>query len=341
MKKQLSVGIVGATGLVGETFRKLLEKSNYQFEELRLFASEKSLGQKIAFRQNEFAVQVLAPQCFKGLDVVFFSSGDPISKEWAPQAVLDGAIAIDNSAAFRMDPNTPLVVPEINFAHIDDPLKPRVIANPNCSTIQLVMVLHALRSLNPMEVRVASYQSVSGAGKEGIEDLLNQTEDVLEGKTPRTGLNFNPPIAFECQPKIGSLDDSGFCSEEIKIMKESQKILSRPDLRVSAFTVRVPTMNGHGEAVWITFEKDPSRSEIENTLRDTPYIRYLGNEQDKLFHSYKEVSGESDAFVSRLRKDPHFDRTWLLWVIADNLYRGAASNGLLIAERIFDKLQDQ
>ncbi len=338
MKKQLSVGIVGATGLVGETFRTLLEKSKYDFKELRLFASEKSLGQSISFRDQTFKVRVLEENCFKNLDVVFFSSGDPISLEWAPKAVAQGAIAVDNSAAFRMNSNSPLVVPEINFDEIKDPLKPRVIANPNCSTIQLVMVLNALKKFSPTQVRVASYQSVSGAGKEGIEDLINQTTDVLKGSEPRKGLNFNPPIAFECQPKIGSLDEEGFCSEEVKIMNETKKILSLPQLKVSAFTVRVPTLNGHGEAVWVTFEKNVSRSEIESTLTETPYIRYLSEDKGKLFHSYKEVSGESDAFVSRLRKDSGFENTWMMWVLADNLYRGAASNGLLIAERIFDKL---
>jgi aspartate-semialdehyde dehydrogenase len=192
MSRELSVGIVGATGLVGETFRDLLKDSKHQFKELRLFASERSKGKKIAFRDQEFECRVLEEGCFDGLDVVFFSSGDPISLEWAPKAAAQGAIAIDNSAAYRMDPNTPLVVPEINFDEMPEPTKPRVIANPNCSTIQLVMALNALKKFNPVACRVASYQSVSGAGKEGIADLLEQTEDELAGKEPREGRNFNP-----------------------------------------------------------------------------------------------------------------------------------------------------
>ena len=339
MSRELSVGIVGATGLVGETFRDLLKGSKHSFKELRLFASQKSEGLKINFRDKEFAVQVLKENCFQGLDVVFFSSGDPISKEWAPKAAAQGAIAIDNSAAFRMDPNTPLVVPEINFDDISEPTKPRVIANPNCSTIQLVMALNAIKKFKPTQVRVASYQSVSGAGKEGIADLLNQSEDVLAGKTPREGSNFNPPIAFECQPKIGSYNDSGFCSEEVKIMGETKKILNRPDLKISAFTVRVPTKNGHGEAVWVTFENSVTRQELEATLSECPYVQYLDSENGKSFHSYLEVTGKSDAFISRLRKDPDFENTWMMWVVADNLYRGAASNGLLIAEKIFSLLE--
>ncbi|MCJ8278276.1 MAG: aspartate-semialdehyde dehydrogenase [Bdellovibrionales bacterium] len=339
MSRELSVGIVGATGLVGETFRKLLADSKYKFKELRLFASERSKGMDIPFRDTSFKVRILEENCFEGLDVVFFSSGDPISKEWAPKAAAQGAIAVDNSAAYRMDPNTPLVVPEINFDQMGDPLKPRVIANPNCSTIQLVMVLNALKPFGISDVRVSSYQSVSGAGKEGISDLIAQSKNVLNDQEPGEGQTFNPPIAFECQPKIGSYNDDGFCSEEVKIMNETKKILSLPDLRISAFTVRVPTLNGHGEAVWVTFDKEVSKEQIESTLSECSYINYMKPTADKSFHSYKEVSGESDAYVSRLRKDVDFPNTWMMWVVADNLYRGAASNGLLIAERIFDKLQ--
>jgi aspartate-semialdehyde dehydrogenase len=335
MSQALSVGIVGATGLVGETFCRLLEKSTFAIKELRPFASERSLGQKIHFRDQEFAIQVLGENCFQGLDVVFFSSGDPISLEWAPRAVEQGAVAIDNSAAFRMDPNTALVVPEINFDHIQDPGAAQIIANPNCSTIQLVMVLNTLKDLGLSEVRVASYQSVSGAGREGIDDLIDQSQDVLAGKAPREGKNFNPPIAFEVQPKIGSLNESGFCSEEVKIMTETKKILSLPELKVSAFTARVPTMNGHGEAAWITFSQSTHLQDVESRLANCSYINYLPQNSETLFHSYKEVSGQSNAFVSRLRKDPSFPNTYMLWIVADNLYRGAASNGMLIAERVF------
>lgn len=338
MSKEFSVGIVGATGLVGETFLKLLSESKYSFKELRLFASEKSEGNKIPFRKTEFAVQVLKENCFEGLDVVFFSSGDPISKEWAPKAVAQGAIAIDNSAAYRMHPESPLVVPEINFDEMKDPLKPRIIANPNCSTIQLVMVLQALKEFGVKDVRVSSYQSVSGAGKEGIEDLLTQTRNVLNNEETQAGKTFQVPIAFECQPKIGSYSEDAFCSEEVKIMSESKKILNLPDLNISAFTVRVPTLNGHGEAAWVTLEKEVSFEQMEKTLSECSFISYLKPTEAKSFHSYKEVTGQSNAFVSRLRKDPSFKNTWMMWIVADNLYRGAASNGLLIAERIFDKV---
>ena len=334
MSRAFKVGIVGATGLVGETFRTLLALSKYQFDELRLFASERSKGQKIDFKGTEFEVQTLSENCFQGLDVVFFSSGDDISLEWAPKAAAQGAIAIDNSAAFRMNPESPLVVPEINFDEIKDPLKPQVIANPNCSTIQLVMVLQALKDFSIKEVRVASYQSVSGAGKEAIQELKDQAQSVLSKGQAQAGTNFDPPLAFDCRPVIGSLSDDHFCSEEHKIMRESKKILSLPDLKISAFTVRVPTLNGHGEAVWVTLGQDVGKNDIENRFEQASFVNYKAEG----FHTYRETNNQTDAYVSRLRKDPSFDNTWLMWVVADNLYRGAASNGLLIAERIFDKL---
>ncbi len=357
-----SVGIVGATGLVGKTFQKLLSDSKYQFNEMRFFASLKSKGQKINFRDQEYEIQHLRENCFCDLDMVFFSSGEAISRQWAPLAVEQGAIVVDNSAAYRMDTDIPLIVPEINFDEIRDPTKPKIIANPNCSTIQLVVTVNALKKFDPMEIRVASYQSVSGTGQDGIKDLCNQSRDILDGRQPGPGLQFNPPIAFECQPKIGSCDDLFFCSEEVKIMKETKKILSLPNLKISAFTVRVPTFNGHGEALWLTLNKTVDVHVIESAFNDAMGICYLkqpppheviasreslfSGESGKIhsfgdnkgFHSYREVTGSSDVFVSRLRKDLDFENSWMIWIVADNLYRGAASNGFFIAKRIFDRL---
>ena len=359
MTEGFSVGIVGATGFVGQTFQKLLSHSDYDFKELRFFASLRTKGQKINFRDREYEIQNLCENCFRGLDLVFFSSGDSISRQWAPLAVKQGVIVVDNSAAHRMIPNTPLIVPEINFDEIKNPAKPKIIANPNCSTIQLAMVLNALKKFNPLEVRVASYQSVSGAGRDGIRDLSNQSRDILSGREPRPGLQFDSPIAFECQPKIGFYNDRFFCSEEVKIMMETKKILSLPNLKISAFTVRVPTLNGHGEALWLTLDKDVDIYAIESAFNEAEGICYLKQKKisknpadgkplslkknksyfgyNKSFHSYKEISGSSDVFVSRLRKDMDFEKTWMMWIVADNLYRGAASNGFFIAERIFDK----
>jgi aspartate-semialdehyde dehydrogenase len=331
--KKINLGIVGATGLVGETFLRILEEYQTPVEELRLFASEQSLGKKISFRGKDIAVRTLSPQCFKGLDVVFFSSGDNISLEWAPKAVADGAYAIDNSAAYRMDPTTALVVPEINFHHITKPTQPQIIANPNCSTIQLVLPLEALKSLDLVSVRVASYQSVSGAGKEAIEDLRVQSQAVLNDQTPQEGKNFKRSIAFDCHPIIGSLDDDGFSSEEIKIVAETKKILSLPNLKVSAFAVRVPTLNSHAEAVWVETKKPTTQQEIYSLLKNFKGIQVIEDKKD--FSSLQKVTHTDDVFVSRLKKVRDFENTWQMWVVADNIRRGAASNGLFIAQKLF------
>ncbi len=331
--KKLNLGIVGATGLVGETFLKLLDEHQTPINELRLFASEQSLGKKISFRGKDWPLQVLTPQCFKGLDVVFFSSGDNISLEWAPKAVADGAFAIDNSAAFRMDPNTALIVPEVNFHHITSPQKPQIIANPNCSTIQLMLPLEALKPLELVSLRVASYQSVSGAGKEAIEDLRVQSQAILNQQTPQPGKNFVRPIAFDCHPIIGSLDDDGFCSEENKIVAETKKILSLPQLKVSAFTVRVPTLNSHAEAVWLEVKKSTTHQEIFSLLKNFKGITVMEDKKD--FSSLSLVTNKDDVYVSRLKKVRDFVNTWQMWVVADNIRRGAATNGLLIAQKLF------
>jgi aspartate-semialdehyde dehydrogenase len=331
--KSIKLGIVGATGMVGETFLKILDERKTPLSELRLFASEQSLGKKVAFRGQDIPCEVVSAKRFEGLDVVFFSSGDPISKEWAPQAVKAGAFAIDNSAAFRMDPNTALVVPEVNFHHIKNPSTPQIIANPNCSTIQMMLPLQALRSLEIDNVHVASYQSVSGAGKEAVEDLKMQTEQALRGETPQPGKVFKKPIAFDCHPIIGGIDDDGFCSEENKIVAETKKILGLPDIKVSAFTVRVPTLIGHAEAVWVTFKKETTRPRIIEMLKDFPNLKVI-EEQDQ-FSSVPFAAHKEETFVSRIRQSRDFKNTWQMWVVSDNIRKGAASNGLSIAELLF------
>jgi aspartate-semialdehyde dehydrogenase len=331
--KTIKLGIVGATGMVGETFLQLLDERKTPLSELRLFASEQSLGKKVPFRGNDIRLQVLAPGCFEGLDVVFFSSGDPISKEWAPLAVKAGAYAIDNSAAFRMDSDTALVVPEINFHHLKDQGKPQIIANPNCSTIQLVIALNAFKKLPMESLHVASYQSVSGAGKEAVDDLKNQSTQILNQQEPQPGKNFVRPIGFDVHPIIGGLDDDGFCSEENKIVAETKKILSQPDLKVSAFTARVPTLNSHAEALWVTFKNPVSKEEIETAFSTHPEIHYIPASND--FHSLPYVSGKNDVYISRLRAARDFPNTWMMWIVADNIRRGAATNGLYIAEELF------
>jgi aspartate-semialdehyde dehydrogenase len=336
--RAINIGVVGATGVVGETFLSLIEERDFPIGEVRLFASEASLGLTRKCKDREFPVQTLAEGCFDGLDLVFFSSGDDISRDWAPKAVKAGAFAVDNSAAFRMNADFPLVVPEVNGDLLPKPGHPTIIANPNCSTIQLVVALNPLaQKFGLKAVRVASYQSVSGAGRNGLEELHGQTQQALEGEEPVTGKTFPAPIAFNCIPQIGSFGDDGFCSEETKIMKETCKILRQPELPVSAFTVRVPTMNGHAEAVWATLgQTGVDKSAIEACLADAPGIVLVRQGEGPGYPTQLDAAGRDPVYVGRVHRDRHDSATWLMWVVADNLRKGAALNGIQIAERIFD-----
>lgn len=335
MKKNLRVGVVGATGMVGQTFMNILEERRFPMMELRPFASDASAGKKIHVHGQDWTVQTLKESCFDGLDLVFFSSGDDISKEWAPQAAKAGAFAIDNSAAFRMDPSIHLIVPEVNGHLVNSQSKPQIIANPNCSTIQLVVALKPLADKFGLEeVRVSSYQAVSGAGLAGYEELLSQTEDY---KNPHPkAVAFPHPILFNCIPQIGSFNDDGFCSEEVKIMKETRKILDLRSLKVSAFTVRIPALNAHSESVWVTLQQKTERKEIVETLKTFKGIIVQDEPQKSVYPTPRNVSGEDPVYVGRLHRDPENPYLWLMWVVSDNIRKGAALNGIQIAEHIFD-----
>lgn len=339
MKSPIKVGVVGATGVVGETFLRLLEQRNFPFERVRLFASERSIGLKRKLRGVDYPVEGLKEGCFEGLDIVFFSSGDDISKEWAPKAAQSGAYAIDNSAAFRMSSRHELIVPEVNGFKI--PNHPTIIANPNCSTIQLVLALNALKKFGLKSVQVASYQSVSGAGAPGQRELFeNLSEDLKSSDNPivdqdRSSDTFGKTVAFNCVPKIGSFNEEGFCSEEVKIVNETRKILDLSDLQVSAFTVRIPSWNSHAEAVWVDLENDVSRAQMIAALKDHPGIRVKEGLTE--FETPRELSGRNEVSVSRIQKDFVGGNRWRMWVVADNLLKGAALNGIQIAEALLSR----
>lgn len=329
-KKPLKVGLVGATGMVGETFINLLEECESPIAELRPFASQNSLGVKLQLAGREWPVQVLKPGCFDGLDMVFFSSGDDISKEWAPQAAAAGAFAIDNSNAFRMNPEIHLVVPEVNGHLLNSQSRPQVIANPNCSTIQLVVALKPLQEkFGLKDVTVATYQAVSGAGLPGYDELLQQTQNFQN--IDQDVKAFPKQILFNCIPQIGSFGEDGFSTEESKIMDESRKILNQPDLVVSAFTVRIPALNSHSEAVWVTLNKATTKQEFIQVMSSAPGLLVM----DQEYPTPLEVSGEDPVFVGRIHQDRHNPNRWLMWVVSDNLKKGAALNGLQIANLIY------
>lgn len=333
----LNVGIVGATGMVGEVFLELLQERDFPFDQVKLFASEKSAGQTRAIGGREFTLEVLKPGCFKGLDLVFFSSGDDISKEWAPRAVEEGAVAVDNSAAFRMDREKILIVPEVNGDLLPKRGTPVLVANPNCSTIQLVVALNPLMHDFGLEsVHVASYQSVSGAGRDGIEELKAQVRAFALNEAHPAPQTFPHEIAFNVIPQIGSFQPNGFCSEEIKIIKETKKILRNDSVRVSAFTVRVPALVSHSEAVWVRFKKTVTRDQVVASLAKQPGLVIEDEPAKSIYPLAKNYRDKNPVAVGRIHQDLDDPQTFILWVVADNLRKGAALNGIQIAERIFD-----
>ncbi len=336
IQNKLKIGVVGATGIVGQTFMKILEERQFPVAELRPFASENSLGKKINLHGQDWECQVLQEGCFRGLDLVFFSSGDDISKEWAPRAVAEGAFAVDNSAAFRMDDLIHLVVPEVNGHLLSKNSKPQIIANPNCSTIQLVVALKNMRDqFGISEVRVSSYQAVSGAGLPAHDELLEQAQMHLQGQPVQSAKNFVHPIAFNLIPQIGSFDNDGYCSEEVKIMKETKKILDLPKLKVSAFTVRVPVLNAHSESVWVTLNKEITREHMLHALETTPGLVVVDEPRQAQYPMPREVSGRDPVYVGRVHRDLENPNLWLMWVVSDNIRKGAALNGIQIAELLF------
>lgn len=322
--------------MVGKSFMDLLEQRNFPISELRPFASDQSVGKKIKLKNEEHPVQSLKSGCFDELDLVFFSSGDEISQIWAPQAVESGAWAIDNSAAFRMDSHISLVVPEVNGDLLNGLNKPQIIANPNCSTIQMVVVLDPLyKAFGMSEVRVASYQAVSGAGQAGYEELLSQTQSYATNPRPEARA-FAHPIAFNCIPQIGSFNEFGFSSEEMKIMKETKKIMRHPNLKVSAFTVRVPVLNAHAEAVWVTLDKDVDRGKLLEVFQKAEGLVVEDDPKSSTYPLQNKASGQDPVYLGRIHRDLEDSKTWLMWIVADNIRKGAALNGIQIAERIFD-----
>ena len=321
----MKLGVVGATGLVGQKFLSLLEKElGSNVTELRLFSRR---PQTCSFLNQNLNTQVLDTEGFKGLDFCFFSAGEEVSRIWAPQAVKQGVIVIDNSSAFRSDPDKLLIVPEINAQLLE--YKAQIISNPNCSTIQLVLALQALhKSFGLDSVQVVSLQSISGAGKPAVEELKRESLDIL--KNEKTYEQEEISYAFNCVPYIGSINSDGFCGEEVKIMKESRKILNQPELKISAFTVRVPCLNSHSEVVRMSLkQKVFAKEELESAL--SPYVQVTNSPP----HA-RGASCKKEVFVGRIHKDSFGKNTWLMWLVADNLLKGASWNGLQIAQKLLE-----
>lgn len=324
--KNYKLAIVGATGLVGRTALRVLEEKNIPNLEYTLFSSSKSAGTKIKFLGKEYVVQELKDDSFdSGFNFAIFSAGAQTSKYFAPIAASKGCIVIDNSSAFRMDENVPLIVPEVNFK--DTINHSNIIANPNCSTIQAVVVLKPLDdNFKIKRIVYSTYQAVSGAGKLGLQDLENGSNTQL--------LKFSHPIYDNCLPHIDSFLINGYTKEEMKMINETRKILGHPNLPITATAVRVPVKNCHGESINIEFEKTFSINEVKSILKNSPGIIVKDDIKNDIYPIATEANGHDDVFVGRIRKDYSTANALNLWVVADNLRKGAASNAIQIMEKL-------
>ncbi len=321
------VAVVGATGMVGRAMVRVLEERRFPVNKLVLLASETSVGKEISFQGKPVAVQKLEPERFKGIEFALFSAGANVSKEFAPIAAKYGAVVIDNSSAFRMQDDIPLVVPEVNrkqiFRHKG------IIANPNCSTIQMVVVLKPLHDrFRIKRVVVSTYQSVTGAGKKAVTQL----EEELAGRTPKE-MKFPHRIAFNCLPHIDVFFDDGYTKEEVKMMQETKKIMGEP-IKVTATTVRVPVIGGHSESVNIEFEKKVSVEEVREILQKAPGVVLQDDPKNNLYPMPITAHEKDEVFVGRIRKDETVSNGINLWIVADNIRKGAATNAVQIAEAL-------
>ncbi|OGQ05292.1 MAG: aspartate-semialdehyde dehydrogenase [Deltaproteobacteria bacterium RIFCSPLOWO2_12_FULL_44_12] len=335
-KKSWNIAIVGVTGAVGCELLKILEERKFPVGSLKLFASEDSLGKTLTYDGHDFPVDSLKKGCFKGSEIAFFSAGSTISKEFVPQAAEAGAVVIDNTAQFRMDKDVPLVVPEVNAHAIADYKKRRIIANPNCSTIQLVVVLKALMKKAPIKrVVVSTYQSVSGAGIEAMEELSKQTV-ALFSNTKMEQKVFPHRIAFNCIPHIDVFLEDGYSKEESKMMKETSKILEK-EVPMTATTVRVPVFYSHSESVNVEFTSKITREEAFALLRNAEGVELVDNLSENLYPLATDAAGEDPVYVGRIREDKSVPFGLNMWIVADNIRKGAALNAVQIAEILIQK----
>lgn len=359
MKKGLNIAVVGATGAVGKAMLSILASRKFPIQRLVCFASERSLGKELNCGDLISRCEVMRPGCFAGIDIAFFDASDAISKEWVPQAAQAGAWVIDNSATFRMDPQTALIVPEVNPERLEEVMvlgaRPgshwtsRVLSGPNCSTVQLVVILRRIAlKWGLKRVVVSSYQSTSGAGAAAMDELTTQIQSVLESKPVRP-VAFVHQIAFNCIPQIGGFKDDGYTSEEHKIIQESRKLLDLPDLKITATAVRVPTYSSHAETVNIETLMPFQVSEVRQELASGPGIIVIDEPSMSCYplgvsHPGSRVeasTGRDAVYVGRIRRDESLENGLNLWVVSDNLRKGAALNaiqiGEILAKKVFSK----
>lgn len=328
--KKYKLALVGATGLVGRTAQEILEEFNLPISKYAFFCSSKSSGTKITFMGKEYTARELKEDSFnEGFDFAIFSAGGETSKKFAPIAASKGCIVVDNSSAFRMDPEVPLIVPEVN---IEDAFENKgIIANPNCSTIQAVLPLKPLDDKYKIKrIIYSTYQAVSGAGKAGVDDFYNTSKGLKPEKFPHSIYN-------NCIPHIDVFLDNGYTKEEMKMINETRKILKKPDLKITATTVRVPVLNSHSESINIEFENDFDINNVKKLLSEYPGIIVEDDTQNNTYPLATNATGHNEVFVGRIRRDSSVPFGLNLWVVADNIRKGAATNAVQIVEKLIEK----
>ncbi|MGA9287601.1 MAG: aspartate-semialdehyde dehydrogenase [Anaerobacillus sp.] len=338
--KHYHVAIVGATGAVGQQMIKTLEERNFPISTLTLLSSSRSAGKKVMFKGQELTVKEAVPEAFEGVQLALFSAGGGVSKQLAPEAVKHGAIVVDNTSAFRMDPEVPLVVPEVNEGDLND--HKGIIANPNCSTIQMVAALEPLKQTYGLtKIIVSTYQAVSGAGANAVTEMKEQSKAALNGETytpeilPVKGANNHYPIAFNAIPQIDVFEDNGFTYEEMKMINETKKIMHDAELHVAATCVRLPIETGHAESVYVEIGSDDVTVEdVKELLSNSPGVTLKDDPANQVYPMPLDAVGKSDVFVGRIRKDLNQKNGFHMWIVSDNLLKGAAWNSVQIAESL-------
>jgi len=333
--KEYKVAIVGATGLVGREFIKVLEERNFPMASIELLASDRSAGRKLFVANQEVEVKETTAESFHGIDIALFSAGAEVSRHFSPIAVKSGAVVVDNSSAFRMVPSVPLVVPEVNPGDIKQ--HSGIIANPNCSTIQMVVALYPLHKVNPVKrIIVDTYQAVSGTGAAAVEELTIQVRQVLEGQSTIPHV-YPHQIGFNVLPEIDVFLDNGYTKEEWKLVEETKRIMHANDIAISATCVRVPVFTGHSEAIHAEFSEPMSPEEAERILAQAPGVKILDDPSISLYPQPWSAAGTDEVFVGRIRRDTSHPHGLVMWVVADNLRKGAALNAIQIVEEMTER----
>ena len=330
-----SIAVIGATGAVGQVFLRMLTERDFPAGTIRVCASERSVGKILHVNGRPLTVEMATPELLRDVDLAFISASSDVSRELAPIAVREGAMVIDDSSAFRMEPDVPLVVPEVNAADLEH--HRGIVSIPNCSTTPLVMVLKPLNDANPVQRVIAdTYQSVTGTGAAALEELREQSSQVLEDQ-PVVPDAYPHQIAFNALPQVEAFTDNGYTTEEMKMVHETRKILHLPELAVSATCVRVPVMVSHSEAVHIEFANPISPSEVREILSGSPGVEVLDDPQSNLYPMPIDAAGKDEVFVGRIRRDLSHPHGIAMWIVSDNLRKGAALNALQIAEEVLSR----